>query len=85
MWVSKEGEKGGEVGNGGCVGCARTTHDDGKNVDFSNRPVLADGIGEGGILFLANHMCGVGDVVVSAIFPFPYMNQISGMVGSGIV
>jgi hypothetical protein len=43
--VSVEGEKGGEAGDCGCVGCARATHDDGKNVDFSTRPVLANGIG----------------------------------------
>jgi hypothetical protein len=73
MWVGAEGENGGEASNGGCVGCARATHDYGKNVDFSTRSVLANGIDEGGI-FVVNHVCGVGEVVAIAIFPFLYQN-----------
>jgi hypothetical protein len=58
----------------GRVGCTRATHDYGKNVGFITRPVLANGIGEGG-MFVASHMYGAGKVVViSAIFPFPCQN-----------
>jgi hypothetical protein len=57
------------------MGCANATHDDKKNVDFSTRPMLADGIGEGGI-FVANHVCGGAEVVVIAIFPFLYVNLL---------
>jgi hypothetical protein len=53
-WVGAEGEKGGEAGNGGLAGCTRATHDYGKNVNFSIRLVLANGIGERSI-FVANH------------------------------
>jgi hypothetical protein len=66
-YVGAEGEKGGKAGNGRRVGCARATHDYGKNVDFIIRPLLANGMGEGGI-FVANHVCGVGEVVVRANF-----------------
>jgi hypothetical protein len=45
--VSAEGEKGSEDDNGGCVGCARATHDNAKNDDFSTRQVLANGKGKG--------------------------------------
>jgi hypothetical protein len=31
-------------------------------------------VGEGGIL-VAIHLCGVGEVVVRAIFPFPYLKK----------
>jgi hypothetical protein len=72
-WVDAECEKGGEVGNGRRVWCAYPTHDDRENDDLSTRPVLANGIGEGSI-FVANHVCGVGEVVVRAIFPFPSLN-----------
>jgi hypothetical protein len=54
------------------VGCARATHDDGKNVDVSTRPLLANGNGEEGI-FVVNHVCGVGEVVLSAKLPFPIL------------
>jgi hypothetical protein len=54
------------------VGCARAAHDDGRNVDFSTRQVSANGIGERGI-FVANPMCGVGEIVLRAIYPFPYL------------
>jgi hypothetical protein len=55
--VSAEGEKGGEASSGGCVGCARATHDDEKNVDFGTRQVLANGIGEG--VYMSRIMCAV--------------------------
>jgi hypothetical protein len=72
MWVGAEGEKCGKAGNGRRVGCARATHDYGKNVELCTRPVLAHGIGEGGI-FVVNHVCGVGDVVVRTVFTFSYL------------
>jgi hypothetical protein len=52
-----------------------------ESVDFSTRAVLANGIGEGGI-FVANHVCGVGEVAVIAIFPFPYLNLFDRGVSS---
>jgi hypothetical protein len=73
-WVGAEGEKGGETSNGRCVACARATPAYGKNGNFSTRHVQANGIGEGGI-FVVNYVCGVGEVVVSAIFLFPYLNM----------
>jgi hypothetical protein len=27
-----------------------------------------------GAVFIANHLCGVGEVAVRAVFPFPYLN-----------
>jgi hypothetical protein len=41
------------------VKCTCVAHDYGKNVDVGTLPVLAGGIGEGGV-FIANHLCGVG-------------------------
>jgi hypothetical protein len=77
-------EKGGGASNVGCVGSARATRDYGKNVDFCTRPVLANGIGEGGI-FVTNHVCGVGEVIVYAIFPFPCLNIFHRVVSSASV
>jgi hypothetical protein len=53
--------------------CTRAAHDDRKDVDFGTSPVLTNGIGEGGVFF-ASHLRCVGEVVVRAIFPSPYMN-----------
>jgi hypothetical protein len=55
------------------VRCACAAPDYGKNVYFGIRPVLANSIGDGGI-FVANHLCGVGEVMVRAVFPFPYLD-----------
>jgi hypothetical protein len=54
------------------VRCAYAAHDDGKNVDLCTRPVSTNCIGEGGA-FIANHLCGVGEVVVCAVLPFPHL------------
>jgi hypothetical protein len=71
--VSAEGEKGGETGNYGCVRCTYVAHDFGKNVDLGNWLVLSKGIGEG-VVFIVNQLCGVGEVVLYAVFLFPYPN-----------
>jgi hypothetical protein len=36
-------------------------------------PMLSDGIGDGGV-FGANQLSCVGEVMVRALFPFPYLN-----------
>jgi hypothetical protein len=46
--------------------------------------MLANGIGEGSV-FIANHLCGVGEVVVRAVFPFPYLNLFHRGVSSSAV
>jgi hypothetical protein len=72
MRVCAEGEEGGETVNGGRVRCACSAHDYRKNVDFGTLLVLSSGIGKG-VVSIANHLCGVGEVVVCAVFPFPYL------------
>jgi hypothetical protein len=46
--------------------------------------MLANGIGEGGV-FIANHLSGLGEVVVRAVFPFPYLNLFDRGVTSAAV
>jgi hypothetical protein len=82
--VCATGEKGGGVGNYGSVRCACAAHDYGKNVDCGTRPLLANCIGEGDIC-VANHLCVVGEVVVCAVFPFPYLNIFNRGVPSAFV
>jgi hypothetical protein len=55
------------------VRCARAAHDDGEDVDFSTWPVAADGICEG-CVFGTNQLGCLGEVVVCALLPFPYLN-----------
>jgi hypothetical protein len=55
------------------VRCTRAAHDDGRDVDFGTWLVLADGNGEGGV-FAADHYSCVGEVVVRAVLPLPYLN-----------
>jgi hypothetical protein len=59
-----------------CVRCKCAARDYGKNVDLGTRPLLSSGIGEGGV-FIANQLCGVGEVVVCAVCSFPYLNLFS--------
>jgi hypothetical protein len=44
---------------------------------------MANGIGEGGLV--ADHVCGVGEAVISFIFPFPYLNLLDRGVPSASV
>ena len=71
--VGAAGEERGETCDGGRVRCARAAHDDGEDVDYGSWPVVADGICEG-CVFVSNQVGCVGEVVVSAVFPFPYLN-----------
>jgi hypothetical protein len=66
------------------VRCTPAAHDDGKDVDFGTWPMLADGIGEG-YVFGANHVTCVGEFVVRALFPFPYLDLFNRGVSSAIV
>jgi hypothetical protein len=66
------------------VRCTRTAHDDGKDVNFGTWPVMADGIGEGGVCG-ENQMSCVGEVVVRAILPFPYLNLFNRGVSAAAV
>jgi hypothetical protein len=45
---------------------------------------LADGIGEGGV-FGANQLSCVGEVVVRALLPFPYLNLFNRGVSAATV
>jgi hypothetical protein len=80
-----EGEEGGEAGNCGCVRCTCAAHENGTDVDLGTRLVLTNGIGEGGGVLIANQRCCVGEVVVCAIFPYPYLNLFNGGVASTAV
>jgi hypothetical protein len=74
--VGAEGEERGEACDGGCVRCARAAHDYGENVDLGTWPVATDGICEG-CIFGSNQVGCVGEVVVSAVLPFPYLNFLN--------
>jgi hypothetical protein len=55
-----EREKGGEIGNGGCVRGTCAAHDDGENIDDGAWPVVDLGsIGLGSVV-VANQLCCVG-------------------------
>jgi hypothetical protein len=73
--VSAEGEEGREIVDGGCVRYSTAAHDKKENIDIGTWPLLANGIGERD-LFIANHLCGVGEVVACVVFPFPYLNNL---------
>jgi hypothetical protein len=55
------------------VRCARAAHDDGEDFDFETWPMVADSICEG-CVFATNHLGCLGEVVVRAVLPFPYLN-----------
>jgi hypothetical protein len=55
------------------VWCTCAAHDDGKDVDFGTWRVVSDGIGERGV-FGTNQLGCLGEVVVRAVLPFPYMD-----------
>jgi hypothetical protein len=55
------------------VRCTRAAHDDGENVDLCTWPVATDGIGEGGV-FGTNDLGYLGEVVIRAVLPLPYLN-----------
>jgi hypothetical protein len=73
MRVGAEGEERGETCDGGCMRCTRAAHDDGEDVDLGTSPVVADGICEG-CVFCSNQVGYLGEVVVSAVLPLPYLN-----------
>jgi hypothetical protein len=58
------------------VRCTRAAHDDVKDVDFGTWLVLADGIGEWSVSRAYQLSC-VGEIVVRALFPFPYVNLVN--------
>jgi hypothetical protein len=66
------------------VRCSSSAHAYGENIDIGTWLVLAKGIGERGV-FIANHVCGVGEVVVCAILPFPYLSLFNRGVSSSAV
>jgi hypothetical protein len=66
------------------VRCTCAAHGYGKNVDLGTRPMLPNGIGEGGVI-IANQLCGVREVVVCAVFSFPYLNLFNRGVTSTAV
>jgi hypothetical protein len=55
------------------VQCSHAAHDHGEDVDFGAWPVAADGIGEGGVFGMYELGC-LGEVVVRAVLPLPYLN-----------
>jgi hypothetical protein len=55
------------------VRCARAAHDYGEDVDLSTWPVATDGICKG-CVFGTNQVGRLGEVVVCAVLPFPYLN-----------
>jgi hypothetical protein len=73
MRVGAKGEERGETCDSGSVRCTRAAHDDGEDVDLGIKPVVADGICEG-CVFGSNQVGCLGEVVVSAILPLPYLN-----------
>jgi hypothetical protein len=82
--VGAKGEKGGETRNGGSLRCAGGAHDYGKDVDFGTWSVASNGIGEGGVFFADQVSC-VGEIVVCALSPFPYLNLFNRGVTSAAV
>jgi hypothetical protein len=76
MRVSAEGEERGETCDGGGVRCARAAYDDGEDIDLGTWPVVADGICEG-CVFGSNQVGCLGEVVVCAVLPLPYLNFLN--------
>jgi hypothetical protein len=75
--VGAEGEERGETCDGGCVWCTRAAHDDGEDVDLGTWPLVADGMCEG-CVFGSNQVGCLGEVVVCAVLPLPYLNFLNG-------
>jgi hypothetical protein len=51
------------------------------NAELGTWPMSSNGIGERGVV-IAKQLCGVGEVVVSALFPFPYLDLFNSGVTS---
>ena len=56
---------------------ARAAHDDGEDVDLVSWPVVADGVCEG-CVFGSNEVGCLGEIVVCAVFPLPYLDFLNG-------
>jgi hypothetical protein len=55
------------------VRCTRAAHDDGGDVYLCAWPLAADGVRKG-CVFGTYEMSCLGEVVVRAVLPFPYLN-----------
>jgi hypothetical protein len=71
--VGAECEEGREASDGGCVGGAGTAHDDGENVNAITWPLTTESVGQRGV-FVSDELCGVREVCIGAVFPFPKSN-----------
>jgi hypothetical protein len=74
--VGTEGEERGETCDAECVRCTHAAHDDGEDVDLGTWPVGTDGICEG-CVSRSNQVGCLGEVVVSAVLPLPYLNFLN--------
>jgi hypothetical protein len=59
------------------VRSARAANDDGEDVDFGTSPLAADGLCEGCVIG-TNQLGCLGEVVVRAVLPLPYLNLFNG-------
>jgi hypothetical protein len=66
------------------VRCNCAARDYGKSVDPAPSQRCRMALANGGV-FIVNRLCGVGEVVVGAVFPFPYLNLCNGGVTSTAV
>jgi hypothetical protein len=58
------------------VRCTCAAYDDGEDVDYGTWPVDADGICEG-CVFGSSQVGCLGEVVVSAVLPLPYLTFLN--------
>jgi hypothetical protein len=82
--VGAGGEEGGETRDGGGVRCTCAAHDYRKDVYHCARPVAADGVCKGCVFGTYEVSC-LGEVVVRAVLPFPYLNLFYRCVTAAIV
>jgi hypothetical protein len=66
------------------VRCTPAAHDDGEDVDLGTWLVVADGICEG-CVFCSNEVGCLGEVVVGAVLPLPYLNLFDRRVTAATV
>jgi hypothetical protein len=71
--VGAQCEEGGEASDGGCVGGAGATHDNGGNIYVITWSVSAESVGQRGVL-VSGELCGVREVSIGAVIPFSNFN-----------
>jgi hypothetical protein len=67
------------------VGGAGAALGDGEDVDVGTQPVSTESVGHRGVFAVTDEICGVREVSIGAVFPFPNLILSNGGVAAFVV